>query len=162
MGINCPNTRVKSKGKDETREIHKIKNVHVTAALSSGKCSLLSSKQRPEWSSCFSGIIKSESLSLKAQCMCGEVGMLINVFGTTPPLSSQQKKTRWLHRAYMELPVKFFVALISYCLQGLATAYIKEGQYSRLLYLIEPLGCFLYHIIIIISLSLSSVLPVNS
>lgn len=43
---------------------------------------------------CFSGIIKSESLSLKAQCMCGEVGMLSKVFGTTPPLSSQQKKNK--------------------------------------------------------------------
>lgn len=92
-------------------------------------CWTLSIKQQsqPKGSRCFAGMIKSESLILKAQCVCGEVGMLINTFGTTPPLSvsTEKKKTRWLHGAYMELPVRFFVALMSHCLQELATVYTK-------------------------------------
>lgn len=38
---------------------------------------------------------------------------------------NRKKKTRWLHGAYMELPVRFFVALMSHCLQELATVYTK-------------------------------------
>lgn len=36
-------------------------------------------------SRCVAGWIKSDSLDLKAQCVCREAGMLINVFGATPP-----------------------------------------------------------------------------
>lgn len=72
-------------------------------------CWTLRTKQQPrlEGPRCFSGMIKSESLCLKAQCICGEVGMLINVFGTTPPFSvSTEKKNKMapqikLHRAYI-------------------------------------------------------------
>lgn len=64
--------------------------------------------------------------------MSGEVGMLINVFGTTPPFSVSTEKNKMapqieLHGAYMEFPVRFFAALNSHCKQGLATVYIK-GQ----------------------------------
>lgn len=64
-------------------------------------CWTLSIKQqsRPKGSRCFAGMIKSESLILKAQCVCGEVGMLINTFGTTPPLSvSTEKKNKMAPR----------------------------------------------------------------
>lgn len=39
-------------------------------------------------------MIKSESLSLKAQCTRGEFGMLMDVFGTTPFTVSTHKKPR--------------------------------------------------------------------
>lgn len=58
---------------------------------------------------------QSESLRLKARCMCGEVGMLSNVFGTTPPLSVSTEKnkmaTQGLYGVTSEIPCSLHFSL---------------------------------------------------